>query len=166
MWVSHVFRLPGTYLGVLGHFQVIKGQKPAFLGHFWGMGSLWQWIILDWTVVSQKLDRLRDRGGKIYVCKNRELCSSILRGSNRRLKKSLKNTCFYDMKIGLFWPQNACVGQSLPMVPGPPPSKFMLIITLCFGKMGSQVKKIGIATLYYTINGREENICSECSKGW
>ena len=34
MWVSRIFGLPGTYLGVLGHFQVVKVQKPVFLGHF------------------------------------------------------------------------------------------------------------------------------------
>ena len=126
------------------------------------MGSLWQWINLDWNVVPKKLDRLRDRGGKIYVCKKLELCSSILRGSNRRFKKSLKNTCFYDMKIGPFWPIFGLSGHPVPRVPGTSRSKFMLIITLCNGKMPSHVKIFRIDILYYSVS----NPCKYYSSGY
>ena len=64
---------------------------------------------------------------------------SILWDSNGQLKKMAQNTCFYEGKIGPFWPIFAPSGHKVPRVPGPPPSKVMLILTLCNGKMGSHV---------------------------
>ena len=112
MWVSHVFRLPGTYLGVLGHFQVIKGQKPAFLGHFWGMGSLWQWITLDWNVVSKKSDQIWNRGGKISVWRKNEPILLIRSASKIKTKKRTKYFVFMKGKWAIFDPYR-CLGPNL-----------------------------------------------------
>ena len=90
--------------GVLGHFQVIKGQKPAFLGHFWGMGSLWQWITLDWNVVSKKSDRIWNRDGKISVWRKNEPILLIRSASKIEMKKKYQIPCFYEGEIGHFWP--------------------------------------------------------------
>ena len=55
---------------------------------------------------------------------------SILWDSDGQLKKMAQNTCFYEGKIGPFWPIFEPSGHKGPRVPGTPYSKFMLILTL------------------------------------